>query len=173
MPHDWLCAVAQQHASYYEEVEVDHRAQNPFLKALKKRIRLLRKVLPGCLGWKRFVETWKPCHLILTSRLKVRDRAQKLPFKRHEEYFPDTSVPLLYRPEDKRRHGHGHHPRALTGGQAKSAGACPERRYRGALEICPRGPRRQVGLGLGTCLCNHSPLEPRSHYCRPAKGLDH
>ena len=33
----------------------------------------------------------------------VRDGAQKLLFERHEEYFPDTSVPLLYRPEDTRR----------------------------------------------------------------------
>ena len=49
------------------------------------------------------MESWKPCDLILTSRLKVRDRAQKLLFERHEEYFPDTSVPLLYRPEDTRR----------------------------------------------------------------------
>ena len=60
-------------------------------------------MLPGCLGWERFVEAWKPCDLILTSRLKVRDRAQKLLFERHEEYFPETSVPLLYRPEDTRR----------------------------------------------------------------------
>ncbi|MEW8652543.1 MAG: AAA family ATPase [Candidatus Thiodiazotropha sp.] len=112
MPHDWLRAVAQQPANYYEEVEVDHRAKDPLLKALKKRIRLqpdkvqcqeIRKALPGCLGWERFVEAWKPCDLILTSRLKVRDRAQKLLFERHEEYFPDTSVPLLYRPEDTRR----------------------------------------------------------------------
>ena len=49
---------------------------------------------------------------------------QKLLFKRHEEYFPDTSVPFQYRPEDTMRaEHHGHHPRALTGGQAKSAGA--------------------------------------------------
>ncbi|MEW8689143.1 MAG: AAA family ATPase, partial [Candidatus Thiodiazotropha sp.] len=58
MPHDWL----REHANYYEEVEVDHRAKDPALKALKKRIRLqrdkvqfqeIRKVLPGCLGWER------------------------------------------------------------------------------------------------------------------------
>ena len=57
-------------------------------------------MLPGFLGWERFVEAWKPCDLILTSRLKIRDRAQKLLFERHEEHFTDTSVPLLYRPED-------------------------------------------------------------------------
>ena len=45
----------------------------------------------------------KLCDLILTLRLNARDRAQKLLFERHEEYFPDTSVPLLYRPEDARR----------------------------------------------------------------------
>ena len=28
MPHDWLRAVAQQPANYYEEVEVDHRAKD-------------------------------------------------------------------------------------------------------------------------------------------------
>ena len=60
-------------------------------------------MLPGCLGWERFAEAWKPCDLILTSRLKVRDRAQKLLFERHEEYFPETSVLLLYCPEDTRR----------------------------------------------------------------------
>ena len=38
MPHDWLRAVAQQPANYYEEVEVDHIAKDPLLKALKKRI---------------------------------------------------------------------------------------------------------------------------------------
>ena len=48
------------------------------------------------------MEDWKLCDLILTSRLKVRDRAQKLLFERYEEYFTDTSVPLLYRPEDTR-----------------------------------------------------------------------
>ena len=107
MPHDWLRTVAQQPANYHEEVEVDHRAKDPLLKALKKRIRLqpdklqcqeIVKVLPGCLRW-----AWKPCDLILTSRLKVRDLAQKLLFELHEEYFPDTSVPLLYRREDTRR----------------------------------------------------------------------
>ena len=40
MPHDWLRAVEQQPANYYEEVEVDHRAKDPLLKALEKRIRL-------------------------------------------------------------------------------------------------------------------------------------
>ena len=95
-------APLQQPANYYEEVEVDHRAKGPLLKALKKRIRLqsdkvqckeISKVLPGCLGRERFVEAWKPCDLILTSMLKVRDRAQKLLFERHKEYFPDTPCP--------------------------------------------------------------------------------
>ena len=49
------------------------------------------------------MEAWKPCDLILTSKQKVRDRAKRLLFERHEEYFPDTSVPLLYRPKDTRR----------------------------------------------------------------------
>ncbi|MEW8689184.1 MAG: hypothetical protein AB2556_25460 [Candidatus Thiodiazotropha sp.] len=49
------------------------------------------------------MEAWKPGALILTSRQKVRDRAQQLLFERHEEYFPDTAVPLLYRPKDTRR----------------------------------------------------------------------
>ncbi|MEW8687498.1 MAG: hypothetical protein AB2556_16920, partial [Candidatus Thiodiazotropha sp.] len=58
---------------------------------------------PACLGWDRFMEAWKPGDLILTSRQKVRDRAQQLLFERHKEYFPDTPVPLLYRPKDTRR----------------------------------------------------------------------
>ena len=112
MPYDWLRAVAQQPANYYEDVEVDHRAKDPLLKALKKTIRLqpykvqcqeIQKRFPGCLGWERFVEALKSCDLILTSRLEVRNRAQKLLFERHEDYFPDTSVPLLYRPVDTRR----------------------------------------------------------------------
>ena len=108
MPHDWL----REHAAYYEEVEVDHRVKDPLLKALKKAIRLqpdktqcqeVRKALPGCLGRERFVEAWKPCDLILTSRQKVRDRAQRLLFERNEKCFPDVPVPLLYRPKDTRR----------------------------------------------------------------------
>ena len=76
MPHDWLRAVAQQPSNYYEEEEVDHRAKDPFSRPSKSES---------------------------TSRLKVRDRAQKLLFERNDEYFPDTAVPLLYRPEDTRR----------------------------------------------------------------------
>ncbi|MEW8689346.1 MAG: hypothetical protein AB2556_26280, partial [Candidatus Thiodiazotropha sp.] len=38
----------------------------------------------------------------MISRLKVRDQAQKLLFERHEKYFSDTPVPLLYRPKDTR-----------------------------------------------------------------------
>ncbi|MEW8685629.1 MAG: hypothetical protein AB2556_07455 [Candidatus Thiodiazotropha sp.] len=41
--------------------------------------------------------------MILTSRQKVRDPAQRLLFERHEKYFPDVPVPLLYRPKDTRR----------------------------------------------------------------------
>ena len=43
------------------------------------------------------------CVLILTSRLKVGNRAQNLLFERHEEYFPVTAMPLLYRPEETSR----------------------------------------------------------------------
>ncbi|MEW8688480.1 MAG: hypothetical protein AB2556_21920 [Candidatus Thiodiazotropha sp.] len=49
------------------------------------------------------MEVWKPCDLILTSRLKVRDRAQNPLFERHEKHFPDAPVPLLYRSKDARR----------------------------------------------------------------------
>ena len=49
------------------------------------------------------MEAWKPCDLILISRLKVRDRAQKLLLERHEGYFSETSVPLLYRPDTRRQ----------------------------------------------------------------------
>ena len=49
------------------------------------------------------MEAWKPCDLILTSRQKVRDRAQRLLFERYEKNFPETSVPLLYHPKDNRR----------------------------------------------------------------------
>ena len=112
-------------ANYYEVEEVDNRAKHPLLKTLKKRIRLqpdmvqcqeIRKVLPGYLGWVRFVEAWKPCDLILTS-------SQKLLFERLLGASPLSSGRY------KAAEYHCHHPRALTGGQAKSAGACPERRF--------------------------------------------
>ena len=60
MPHDWL----RHAAKYYEEIEVDHRAKDPALKALKMAMRLqpdkvqcqeMRKALPGCLDWDRFL----------------------------------------------------------------------------------------------------------------------
>ena len=130
MPHDWL----REHAAYYEEVEVDHRAKDPLLK---KRIRLqpdktqcreMRKALPGCLGWERFVEAWKPCDLILTSRQKVRDRAQRLLFERHEKCFPDVPVPLLYRPKDTRRQNIAAHTEnayyAIINNYVVNSGAC-------------------------------------------------
>ena len=52
IPHDWL----REHVNYYKEVEVDHRAKDPLIKALKRDIRLqpdrvqcraMRKALPG------------------------------------------------------------------------------------------------------------------------------
>ena len=108
IPHDWL----RQHVDYYEEVEVDHRAKDDSLKSLKKAIRLqpdriqcqeMRKALPSCLGWDRFVEQWRPGDVILTSRKAVRDRAQELLFQRQKEHFPDMPVPLLYHPKDSRK----------------------------------------------------------------------
>jgi len=108
MPHDWLHA----NAAYYEEVLVDHRAKDQPLRDLKKAIRLqpdrcqcqqMRKALPSCLGWDRFMERWRPRDLILTSRQKVRERAQALLFEHHKAAFPDEPVPLLYRPKDTRR----------------------------------------------------------------------
>ncbi|MEW8689045.1 MAG: hypothetical protein AB2556_24765, partial [Candidatus Thiodiazotropha sp.] len=108
MPHDWL----QRRADYYDEVLVDHRAKEPALKAFKREIRLktdqvqcraMRKALPACLAWDRFMEAWKPVDLILTSRQTVRDWAQRLLFERHEKHFSDVPVPLLYRPKDTRR----------------------------------------------------------------------
>ena len=107
MPHDWL----REHATYYEEVLEDHRAKDQPLRDLKKAIRLqpdkiqcqeMRKALPGCLGWDRFVTAWKPDDLILTSRQKVRERAQELLLHHHKDHFPDHRVPLLYHPKDSR-----------------------------------------------------------------------
>jgi len=39
----------------------------------------------------------------LTSRQKVRDRAQELLFQRHKNDFKDTLVPLLHHPKDSRK----------------------------------------------------------------------
>lgn len=108
MPHRWL----EKQADYYEEVEVDHRAKDDILKTLKKRIRLkpddeacqqMRKALPSCLEWDRFVKAWKPSDLILASRKAIRDRTQEQLFQKHKVDFPDTPVPLLYHPKDSRK----------------------------------------------------------------------
>lgn len=108
MPHDWL----REKANYYEEVEEDYRAKDDRLKALKNSIHLqpdkvqcqeMRKALPSCLGWGKFVEALKPSDLILTSRQKVRDRVQRLLFEHQRKAFPCEPVPLLYRPKDTRR----------------------------------------------------------------------
>jgi hypothetical protein len=97
---------------HYEEVEDDYRAKDEALKALKKRIRLqsdrlqcqeMRKALPSCLEWDRFIERWRPGDLILTSRQNVRGRVQQLLFQRHREHFPDIQIPLLYHPQDSRK----------------------------------------------------------------------
>ena len=106
MPHDWL----HEHAAYYEEVEVDHRAKDPLLKTLKKRIRLqpdktqcreVRKALPGCLGWERFLEAWKPYDLIFTPgrRFATGPRGCCSSAMRSVS----RTSPLLYRPKDTRR----------------------------------------------------------------------
>ena len=82
------------------------------LRALKKAIRLqpdkvhcreMRKALPQCWGWDRFVNEWHPRDIILVSRKAPRDRAQKLLFEYHKKAFPNEQVPLLYRPRDTRR----------------------------------------------------------------------
>ena len=101
MPHDWL----RGHAAYYEEVEVDHRAksaqeanppsarQGPVPRGGKGASWLPRMgTLHGGLE-AMCSQTW---------RQKVCDWAQRLLSERHE-YFPDTSVPLLYRPKDTQR----------------------------------------------------------------------
>lgn len=49
------------------------------------------------------MEPWRPLDLILTSRVKFRDRAQMLLFEAHGEYIPDTSISVLYHPKDTRR----------------------------------------------------------------------
>ena len=95
MHHEWLRMVAQQPANYYEEVEVDHRAKDPFLKALKKQIRL-QPLMSSVKRYERcflVASGWKPCDLILTSRLKVRDRAQKLLFERREDFSRTPRCP--------------------------------------------------------------------------------
>eukprot|EP00061_Rhincodon_typus_P018951 g48347.t1 len=78
MPHDWL----HEHFDYYEEVEVNHRAKEDALKALKRAIRLQTNKVH--------------CQ-------KVRDRTQELLFQSHKQRYPDTPVPLLYHPKDSRK----------------------------------------------------------------------
>ncbi|GFS16362.1 hypothetical protein ElyMa_001471000 [Elysia marginata] len=65
--------------------------------------RAMREALPDCLGWGAFVEVWKPGDLILTSRQKVRNQVQRLLFQKHKASYPNTSVPLLYHPQDSRK----------------------------------------------------------------------
>ena len=72
MPHDWLLERLRTNG-FYEEVEVDHRAKDPLLKALKKAIRLqpdrvqcreVRKALPGCLPGSA---SWRPGSRVISS----------------------------------------------------------------------------------------------------------
>lgn len=63
----------------------------------------MRKALPTCLGWGRFILVWKPDDLVLTSRLKIRNRAQELLFIRHKNNFPNELAPIIYRPTDSRK----------------------------------------------------------------------
>ena len=142
MPHDWL----RRREPYYEEVEVDYRAKDPLLRALKKRIRLrpdkiqcreVQKVLPGCLGWGCFMEAWKPGDLILTSRQKVRSRVQRLLFNATKRI--SQTPPFLCYTAPKTLGGKTSWSRSRAR-RARPAGALPERCRRCALEICPRSP---------------------------------
>ncbi|MEW8689172.1 MAG: AAA family ATPase [Candidatus Thiodiazotropha sp.] len=168
MPHDWLL----RKGDYHEEVLVDHRSKELALKALKRGIRLqpdrvkcqaMRKVLPTSLGRNRFMEAWKPGDLILTSRHKVRDRAQQLLFKRHREAFSQEPVPLLYRPKDTR----WQNIMVIIPGRPNQE----ELVLNGVVEVPLQYPCKvlEVGPGLGSWLCFHSPLKPRSHNHRPQK----
>ena len=158
-------------AAYYEEVEVDYRAKDPLLWALKKRISLrpdkiqcreVRKALPGCLRWARFVEAWKPGDFIFTSRQKVRSRVQRLLLEGHEKNFPDASVPLLYRSKDSRRQN------IMVPDQQELI-------LNNVVDVPLKYVREVLGgkWQVGSWLSHHSPLEPRSHRRRSPEGLDH
>lgn len=129
-------------------------SENEFVRLRSDKIKCpkKRKTLPGCLGWERFVETWRPCTLIYLDVEGPR-RARMLLFERHGEYFPDISVPLLYLPKTLG----GKTSRSLSLGHCWMAGQTI-RSSRRALEICPRGTRWQNGLGLslGYTLTVHS-----------------
>ena len=102
------------------------------------------------------MEAWKPYDLILTSRQKVRDRDQRLLFERNEKNFPSLYYTAPKTLGGKTSWSPSPGPCWMA---ARPAGARPERRRRrGALEICPRGPRRQVGPGwaLGYATTVHS-----------------
>ena len=116
----------------------------------------MRKALPGCLGWERFLEAWKPCDLRPQGRrFATGPRGCCSSAMRSISRNLRASV-ISSQGYSMAKH-HGHHRWALAGWQARPA------RARGALEICPRGPRRQVGPGLGSWLCPHRSLEPGSH----------
>ena len=108
MPHDLL----RGKADYYDEVATDYGAEDRGLTELKKGIHLqpdrvqcwaMRKALPWCLGYDRFVEAWKLGNLILTSRQKVRNRAQEWLFRSHKDQYSVEPVPLLYHTRDTRK----------------------------------------------------------------------
>jgi len=105
MPHDCL----QQKADYYEEVEIDHRAKDPTLRTLKSSIRLqpdkvqcqeMRKALPGCHGWDRFIAAWKPGDsLDLETKGSRSSTGAAIPAPQGP--LPRHPVPL-YHPKDSR-----------------------------------------------------------------------
>ena len=114
-PHNWLrerCMLSKGQGTHYEEVTMDYRAKDLVLQELKRNMRLetdqkqcklMRKALPECLGWERFVNRWKPEDLIVSTRKTQRNRAQKLLYEHHKQAFPDRPVPLLYHPRVTRK----------------------------------------------------------------------
>lgn len=106
-PHDWL----RQHVDHYEVIELDHRGKEQTLKNLKRAMCLksdkvqcqeIRKALPGCLGWDRFLKMWSADDLMVAGRTAVRDQAQRILLAKQKLCFPDMTVPLLYHPKDTR-----------------------------------------------------------------------
>ncbi|MEW8688834.1 MAG: hypothetical protein AB2556_23700 [Candidatus Thiodiazotropha sp.] len=113
------------------------------------------------------MEAWKPGDLILTSR-QVRDRAQQVLFERHEEYFPDNPVLLLYRPKDTR----WQNIMVTIPGRPNQE----ELVLNDIVEV-PLKYAREVLSGkwgsdsaLGYAITVH---KPRSHNRRPPQSLDH
>ena len=160
--HDWL----RERVDYYEEMTVDYRSKCDDLRALQKAIRLqpdkvqcreMRKALPQCLGWDRFVNEWQPHDIILVSSKAPCDRGDEDPGVKAQTYH------FFFRWSGM----------LLGNGQPDQQ----ELVLNDVVEVSTwdggGGPWRQVGPRLGSWLRYDGAQQPGPDHQQPTEGIDH